>query len=86
MLESYHIWVIHQAHQLKLTVLVPSILQNLFNGDSLPSLQTSCLNVVIMEDIKVRTDRKIAVKCLIIGAVTWKTTPNDPVPTTRSAM
>lgn len=43
MLQRNNIWVIHQTHQLQLSIFIASILQDLLNGNRFSSFQAFCL-------------------------------------------
>ncbi|BAS92764.1 Os05g0207600 [Oryza sativa Japonica Group] len=57
MLQGDDIGVVHGAHKLKLTVLVPSVLQYLLNGNSL-----SCLQAFSLKDDTERTSAHNALR------------------------
>ena len=87
-LQADDVGVLHGTHKLQLPVLVTPILQHLLDGEGLPGLQTlslhakadsihiaSAISSALEEQNPPQTEKH-----------TWKTIPNEPVPTTRSAM
>ena len=91
MLQAYNIWVIKNLHCLQLTVLVSHILKNFLYSYSLTSFQTPGLLIVISKNIKTQVEYESygieqETQNLCVQQLTWKTTPNEPCPTIRSAM
>jgi hypothetical protein len=87
-LQADDVGVLHGTHKLQLPVLVTPILQHLLDGEGLSCFQTLSLyartNSVHVASINVRRGHKEEPP--MTKHHTWKTIPNEPVPTTRSAM